>query len=138
MMLDVSENARLVEDSFDSWLGYMFLKDDAVVGSSSLGRVSEPTCVGLVAVDGFKCEFSEEEVRWMFSRILHMLGFREEPFMKETLDRRAMSRESLIWGCWVKSGGGREWTRCWISLARVVASGSLKPSGGTCMGLECQ
>ena len=52
-----------------------------------------------------------------------MLVFREEPFMKEALDSRAMRRESSV------VAGGREWTSCWISLARVIASSSLEPSG---------
>ena len=51
-----------------------------------------------------------------------MLGFIEEPFIKEAFDSRAMSRESFV------GAGGLEWTRWWISLAREVASGS---SGGT-------
>jgi hypothetical protein len=126
MTLDVSEN-----DSIDSWLGYTF-GDDAVTGSSPLkGRVSEPTCVGL-DVGG---------VRWMFSSIDHMLGFREEPFMKDALDSRATSRESSA----VAEGEELDWTRCCISLVRVVASGSVEPTGGpsiepdatTGMGLWC-
>ena len=83
-------------------------------------------------MDESKCEGAEfwfgiGEVRWKFSRMLHILGFlsREEPFMKEGLDSRAMSRES---GCWEPSAV--EWTMCRISLARVAASGSLEPSGG--------
>ena len=73
MILDVSENATLDNDSFDSWLGYTF-DDDAVVGSGSSpfnGWISEPTCVGL---DSDRIG----EVRWMFSRIDHKLGFRDE------------------------------------------------------------
>ena len=70
----------------------------------------------------------------MFSRIDHKLGFRDEPFMKEALDSRAMSRGSSV------VAGGREWTRCWISLARAVASGSQEPSGSprvpTCTDLD--
>ena len=40
------------------------------------------------------------EARWVFSRILHILGspFRDEPFMKEAFDSRDMSRESWTWG----------------------------------------
>jgi hypothetical protein len=113
MILDVSENATLDNDSFDSWLGYTF-DDDAVVGSGSSrfnGWISEPTCVGLDS-DRFG------EVRRIFSRIVHMLGLREEPFMKEALDSRAMSRESSV------VAGGREWTRCWISFAKAA----LEPS----------
>ena len=126
MILDVSEN-----ESFESWLGYTF-GDDAVSGWSPFkGRVSEPTCVGLDV--GF-----EQGVRWTFSSIDHILGFREEPFMKEALDSRATSRESSG----VVEGRGLDWTRCCISLARVVASGSLggtrvsnDPDASTGMGL---
>jgi hypothetical protein len=143
MMLDVSDDTTLEDKSFDSWLGD---------SSSFNGRISESTCVGLVVVE-FKCWFGEE-VRRMFSRTLHILGFpfRDEPFMKETLYSRAISRESLTWGCGLSVGGGRgisgvygdsgiggkgdawsvglgvgkgrESTRCWISLARIVGSGS--------------
>lgn len=59
MILDVSENATLGNDSFDSWSGYMF-DDDAVIGSSPFrGSASEPTRVGLDVVDEFKCESAE-------------------------------------------------------------------------------
>ena len=37
MILDVSENATLDNESFGSWLGYMS-DDDALVGSSSFKR----------------------------------------------------------------------------------------------------
>ena len=79
-------------------------------------------------MDGCKCEggeFGIGEARWMFSRMPHILGIlsREEPFMKEALDSRAMSRES---DCWEPSVA-----MCRISLARVAASGSLESSGGT-------
>ena len=61
----------------------------------------------------------------MFSSIDRMLGFREEPFMTETLDSRATSRESSA----LAEG---DWTRCCISLVRDVASsGSVEPTGGT-------
>ena len=116
-MLDVSEN-----DSFDNWLGH-------TAGSSSLkGRVSDPTSVGLDV--GF--EFGAAGVRWMFSSIDHMLGFREEPFMKEALESRATSRES--------SGvAGGDWTICCISLVIDEASGSTggtsDPDASTGMGL---
>ena len=96
MILDVSEN-----ESFNSWLGYTFGDAAAAAaGSSSLkGRLSDPTCVGL------KVEFEFGGARWMFSSIDHMLGFREEPFMTEALDRRATSRESSA----LAEG---DWTRC--------------------------
>ena len=97
MILDVSEN-----DSSNSWLGYTF-GDDAVARSSSL-KDSKPTCVGLDV--GF--EFGEG-VRLMFSSIDHMLGFIEEPFMKEALDRRATRRESR--DVREAEGRGLDWTR---------------------------
>ena len=63
----------------------------------------------------------------MFSSIDHMLGFKEEPFIKEALDSRATRRESSV----VAEGRELDWTRCCISLARDVASGSMEPTGGT-------
>jgi hypothetical protein len=68
---------------------------------------------------GKRPELGRDEVGRIFSRILHILGFpfRDEPFMKEALESRAMSRESGCCGASVGvgdegPGSGRESTRC--------------------------
>ena len=76
-------------------------------------------------MDESKCEGTEfgiGEVRWRFATMLHILLSRENLFMKEGLDSRAMSRESGRWKPPIV-----EWT---FTLARDTASGSLEPSGG--------
>ena len=117
MMLEVLEN-----DSSDIWLGYIF-GDDAVASLSPL-KGSKPIFVGLDVEFDFGAG-----VRLMFSSIDHMLSFKEEPFMKEALDRRATRRESSV--VLVAEGRELDWMKRCISLARAVTSGSLEPTSGT-------